>query len=99
MLKRENAILREENKVLRNEIIRRTSKMEQSQLLELLGLQRLRIDNLEREYDALVAQMYDIKERNGRIESGAIDASQLGPIMELQEKLENSERKCKVLQE
>lgn len=28
--------------------------MEQTALIELMGFQRLRIDNLEREYDALV---------------------------------------------
>ena len=68
-------------------------------MIELMGFQRLRIDNLEREYDALVSQMYDIKEINGNKQSQAIDMQQIGPIMELQEKLEASERKCRVLQE
>jgi hypothetical protein len=34
-------------------------------MVELMGFQRLRIDNLEREYDSLVNQMYDIKEIHG----------------------------------
>lgn len=73
--------------------------MDQTAVMELMGFQRLRIDNLEREYDALVNQMYDIKEINCNKQAQVIDAQQLGPIMELQEKLENSDRKCKVLQE
>ena len=60
--------------MLRGEIIKRTSKMEQSALMELIGFQRLRIDNLEREYDALVSQMYDIKEINGNKQAQVIDA-------------------------
>lgn len=36
MLKRENAILKQENKLLRGEIIKRTEKMEQTELLQLL---------------------------------------------------------------
>lgn len=56
MRKRENQILREENALLRGEILKRTSKMEKNELLQLLELQRKRIDNLEREYDAIVLQ-------------------------------------------
>jgi hypothetical protein len=48
--------------------------MEQTALMELMGFQRLRIDNLEREYDALVNQMYDIKEFNGNKQAQVIDA-------------------------
>lgn len=33
MLKRENSILKQENKLLRGEIIKRTDKMEQTELL------------------------------------------------------------------
>lgn len=54
MIKRENKILREENKLLRNEIIKRTQKMEKTELVQLLEFQRMRIDNLEREYDSLL---------------------------------------------
>jgi hypothetical protein len=56
MLKRENKILKEENKLLRNEILKRTDKMEKTELLQLLEFQRMRIDNLEREYDNLVSK-------------------------------------------
>ncbi len=59
---------------MRGEIIKRTSHMEQTALMELMGFQRLRIDNLEREYDALVNQMYDIKEFNGNKQAQVIDA-------------------------
>lgn len=54
MIKRENKILREENKLLRNEILKRTQKMEKTELVQLLEFQRMRIDNLEREYDSLL---------------------------------------------
>jgi hypothetical protein len=53
MIKRENQILREENKLLRTEILKRTNRMERNELMQLLEFQRMRIDNLEREYDAL----------------------------------------------
>lgn len=53
-LKRENKILKEENKLLRNEILKRTNTMEKTELLQLLEFQRMRIDNLEREYDHLM---------------------------------------------
>ena len=73
LIKRENQILREENRLLRNEVLKRTTKMEQTPMVELMGLQRLRIDNLEREYDSLVNQMYDIKEVHINKQSQAID--------------------------
>ena len=36
MIKRENKILKEENKLLRNEILKRTDKMAKDELLQLL---------------------------------------------------------------
>jgi|LauGreDrversion4_2_1035121.scaffolds.fasta_scaffold599448_1 hypothetical protein len=53
MLKRENQILKEENKILRGEVINRfrRSGMEQADIVQVMQLQRQRIDNLEREYD------------------------------------------------
>ena len=47
MLKRENQILKEENKLLRGEVINRfrRSGMEQSEIVQLIELQRMRIDN------------------------------------------------------
>jgi len=47
MLKRENQILKEENKLLRGEVINRFRKsgMEQSEIVQLIELQRMRIDN------------------------------------------------------
>ena len=38
LLKRENSILKEENKLLRNEILKRTDKMEKTELIQLLEL-------------------------------------------------------------
>ena len=54
MIKRENQILKEENKLLRGEILKRTDKMEKTELLQLLEFQRKRIDNLEREFDNVI---------------------------------------------
>lgn len=51
LLKRENKILKEENKLLRNEILKRTDKMEKTELVQLLEFQRMRIDNLETEFE------------------------------------------------
>jgi hypothetical protein len=38
MIKRENKILKEENKLLRGEILKRTDKMEKTELVQLLDL-------------------------------------------------------------
>ncbi len=51
----------------------------------------MRIDNLEREYDQLIARMHD--QKSTPVNQG-IEVSQMGPAFELQEKLEHSERRC-----
>ena len=91
MIKRENQILRQENQLLRNEILKRTNRMEKTELLQLLEFQRMRIDNLEREYDQLIISKQDYPK------SGVIDMTNSGALFEIQDKLEHSELRCKIL--
>jgi len=58
LVKRENSILKEENKILRGVMIQKLNQVEKDSLLQLVDLQRQRIDNLEREYDLLI-EKYD----------------------------------------
>ena len=44
---------------MRNEILKRTDKMEKTELIQLLEFQRMRIDNLEREYDNIMNRVND----------------------------------------
>jgi hypothetical protein len=95
MLKRENQILKEENKLLRSEVLRRLTtnpSMSQSDLVDLVSLQRMRIDNLEREYDQLLAKLHERP-----LVNQGVKMADMGPAFELQEKLEDSERKCRTL--
>lgn len=93
LLKRENEILKQENKLLRGEVLKRIEKMDKEPLLELLDLQRQRIDNLEREYDNLYFD-YDKLINNKNTLNQSVNAQVPG---ELQAKLEQSELKCKAL--
>eukprot|EP00347_Sterkiella_histriomuscorum_P009026 403342813 len=101
MLKRENKILKEENKLLINEIIKRTQKMEQTELLQLLEFQRQRIDNIEREYDTLLSRgdgggAKPLDNLNTQSQTSSLQSSDL---VELQQQLIQSERRCQTLQE
>ncbi|TNV72130.1 hypothetical protein FGO68_gene2615 [Halteria grandinella] len=95
MLKRENQIIKQENKLLRDQVISRASKLDKGELMQLVDLQRQRIDNLEREYDALVLEAASRTDQGWQQESKR-DASSSS---ELAERLEASERRCQVLQE
>ncbi|CDW77043.1 UNKNOWN [Stylonychia lemnae] len=105
MLKRENSILKQENKLLRGEIIKRTDKMEQTELLQLLEFQRMRIDNLEREYDNLMRQFSE-KSGNDSQNTNSNYGQNIQSVftgskdlIELQQRLEQSDRRCKILEE
>ena len=79
MLRRENKILKEENKLLRTEVLKRATRVENRELLQLIDLQRQRIDNLEREYDILLAS---------KPQPVAVTSEPPTSSMELQEKVE-----------
>ena len=58
MVKKENQILRNDNYLYRDALVSKTQKIDNPMIMEIVNLQRMRIDNLEREYDELV-QKYD----------------------------------------